>query len=169
MDRFLIWLQTEVKGTKNVIGFAIIACYAAMLLNLVSSIILLLTFGIQISISDVLSPAAVSSLYFFIFLAAIAILEEIVFRFFPLHTVVGMIKKPRAVLFVAIIVSIIFGYLHGNWQKIFLQGMTGFVLSCVYLKCGGFQKRWPKALAASSLTHILFNFTLVILATSVAH
>lgn len=163
MERFLNWLQIEVKGTKNVIGFAIIACYVAMLLNFVSSIIFIFTCGIKISISDVLSPAVVSSLYFFIFLATAAISEEIVFRFFPLHIVVEIIKNPRVVLIVAIIVSIIFGYLHGNWQKIFLQGITGFVLSCVYLKCGGFQKRWLKALAASSLTHILFNLTLALI------
>ena len=57
----------------------------------------------------------------------------------------------------ALALSIAFGLVHGSFKNIFVQGIGGLVYSIIFLKCGGFQRRFFKAIASSTLAHAAFN------------
>jgi len=65
--------------------------------------------------------------------------------------------KIKIVLLAVVMSSLIFGYVHGGWQFIFLQGVGGVMLSFCFLKCGGYNGRVWKAIIASSTSHFLYN------------
>ncbi|NTW14347.1 MAG: CPBP family intramembrane metalloprotease [Candidatus Moranbacteria bacterium] len=91
-----------------------------------------------------------------LFILVAAFFEELIFRF-PLSIPVRRgLSVPVIMIFVAVF-SIIFGLLHGTWANIFMQGVVGALFSVVYLKCGGMSGNYPKALAASTVIHFLYN------------
>lgn len=58
-----------------------------------------------------------------------AALEEFIFRFIPLGLIWGIGVRKRIIPCIVIAVSaLIFGYLHGNWLNIFIQGVSGALL-----------------------------------------
>ena len=76
------------------------------------------------------------------------IIEEVAFRFLPI-TIVKRWTKNRMVLWLTIIlVSGIFGYMHGSWLNMLTQGIVGLWFSAAFLKGG---------LISSVTTHILYN------------
>jgi len=98
---------------------------------------------------------------FVIFLLA-ALLEEVVFRL-PLVIFVKLGWSVTKVLGVALLLSIIFGFLHGGVSHIYLQGVGGLLYSVIFLKCGGFQGNFSKAVGVSTAVHFLYNMTLILL------
>lgn len=91
-----------------------------------------------------------------LFIAAAA--EELIFRLFPLVAAFLIFgRRLIPVLAIALGASLIFGVLHGNYLNIFIQGASGFLLSLLFLKCGGYNGNILKAVASSSLGHFLLN------------
>jgi len=68
------------------------------------------------------------------------LLEEIIFRWIPMLIVVSLSKryfpqyKLRAMVISLVMLSFIFGYLHGNMYNILLQGVSGLFISAFYLR-----------------------------------
>ena len=82
----------------------------------------------------------------------------------PLAFLSGVGLSTAKVLVFAIIFSVIFGFLHGGIPNIFIQGVGGFMYSVLFLKCGGLQGNYTKAIATSTAVHFLFNMTLLAIA-----
>lgn len=88
------------------------------------------------------------------------IAEEILYRF-PLVVPILLRWSPGGTLGIAIILSILFGLAHGNAYHILIQGVGGFFYAILFLKCGGAQRHFPKALSVTVATHILYDGTLI--------
>jgi membrane protease YdiL (CAAX protease family) len=92
-----------------------------------------------------------------------AVAEELIFRLAPLAVVLYFFgRRPGLLLLTSLVVSAVFGIVHGNYVNIFIQGMSGFLLSLLFLKCGGFNGNVFKGCATSSLGHFLFNSLIVV-------
>lgn len=102
----------------------------------------------------------------FFTLFILAFMEEVLFRF-PLFFVALIVfgkKWPLSVnLWSIVILSAIFGYLHGNWINIFIQGVIGVFLSFAFLKGGALAVRPGKGLLISTTAHFLYNAAVTIL------
>ena len=81
------------------------------------------------------------------------VLEEIIFRFFPIG-LTNRYTKNKGVLWLVILgASVLFGYLHGGFVHIFMQGVTGIFYSAAYLRGG---------LISSVVAHATYNATLLL-------
>lgn len=89
-------------------------------------------------------------LVFFVFIVMITpIIEEFLFRWIPLYFAKRFAKNRWVFWGIAISVSVIgFGYVHGGWPNIFIQGIFGLVLVIVFLRFG----YWYAV-----LTHAIYN------------
>jgi len=85
-----------------------------------------------------------------------ALFEELLFRF-PLAILVWLQYSLGNLLVFALMFSILFGLAHGSPENILIQGVFGFMLSLLFLKCGGLQGRPFKALACTFAAHWLYN------------
>lgn len=109
------------------------------------------------------------------------LMEEPLFRWIPMLLLsfvlmrlymTSRIDKERffsiekyALLVLAIVTSIIFGWVHGNFLNVFIQGVSGLVIMLVYLRVffirrdKGIRNRWQVvSLAEAMLLHGLTNF-----------
>lgn len=92
-----------------------------------------------------------------------AVVEEILFRFLPLALLERVGGKYRRTLQLggSVAVSGVFGYLHGGVANVFLQGVTGFALSLIYLQTRVRSKSHALALFHSARAHLFFNLALL--------
>jgi len=160
MTEVFKWLRYEVPR-KRLLTFILYSIAIAFSLSVLSGAILI---SVDADLKDVKIGKKILTAGFFSTLFVCAAIEEIFFRFIPLYFARLLTKKTSIILFVAIISSIIFGDLHGNAWHIFLQGISGFILCVVYLKCGGMQGKIIKPLSCSTLSHFGFNSFLTLLA-----
>ena len=80
--------------------------------------------------------------------------EELLFRFAPIR-ITGLITKNKYILWsVIILVSLLFGAVHGSWHHIFLQGISGIIFSVAFLRDG---------LMSSTVAHASTNFVIYLL------
>lgn len=90
-------------------------------------------------------------------------IEEFTFRLAPLFAAFSIFgEKPTPLLISALVASAVFGFLHGNYSNIFVQGASGFLLCLLFLKCGGFNGNIVKAFTTTSVAHFFFNSLLVL-------
>jgi len=111
-----------------------------------------------------------------------AVVEEILFRWFPfmcLFALLGFVSKffkvskqtyLYGILMVVALSSLVFGYVHGNFYNIFLQGVSGAIFCAFYIRAlikmreKGKKDKWQLVpLASSSTYHMLANTLLIIL------
>jgi len=157
------WLKVEVKGFSMV--SLILIC---VLLRIVWEGIMLLYFnplGVTIIVSSRGTPLMVLIPYFLGTLLIRAVLEEWVFRLLPFAICIGSYgrRSGRAIMAVSVVSSIIFGWVHGGPQFIPFEGVGGLIYCIVFIKCGGFQERYAKATACSTVTHYSFNLFVIVL------
>jgi len=104
-----------------------------------------------------------------------ALIEEIIFRIIPMtiSRIVGEYFNIKKLwIFIAIISSLIFGFLHGNITNIFFQGISGFFFCWLWIKVSydrdlnksNAEIFWFFPSIVTWLTHFLFNMTVVIMA-----
>lgn len=117
------------------------------LLLWVVSISSLFNFLITGHLAPLPPPTPEITLYAFVSNLLIAPLsEELLFRKAPLDFFKNYTTQQK--LSVVIVVSALFGWIHGGMYKVFFQGMMGYVWSRTYLKHG----YW-----ASVVSHSLWN------------
>lgn len=158
-----MWLKKEAQGKA-----ALFWIFAVVKINLVYSFTALWVLshmgvvvpnipGIeQIFTGGIIAILIVSAKY--------VLLEELTFRF-PLAILAWLQYSLGSVLVFALVLSIFFGLAHGSPEHILLQGVSGFFLSLLFLKCGGLQGRPFKALACAFSAHWLYNASLFFIAT----
>src|SRR3989344_6876434 len=151
------WLKEEARGAALfglIIGTLLLAlAYALAALPVLA----LLKFDLP-PLSRERIPIFTFSFPFFLF--TVAAVEEIVFRF-PLAIAIYFELSLKRVLIVALVLSALFGIAHGGIHNIFIQGVSGFIYSILFLKAGGLQKNYTKALTVTTTMHFLYNMTLV--------
>jgi membrane protease YdiL (CAAX protease family) len=91
-----------------------------------------------------------------------ALVEEFIFRLFPLTISVKLLGNSTIVIWVAVLSSVIFGYVHAGWAAVPIQGVLGFALALVFLKCGGLQKRSFKAFFVCVFLHFYINMLITV-------
>ena len=96
---------------------------------------------------------------------AAATIEEFLFRFLPLTLLWVMKVRNNLIVGTTILVSsVIFGYLHGNYLNIFLQGVGGMIYGIIFWKFmveRSQSKIAPlKAWMFVSMTHMFYNLTI---------
>ena len=165
------WLGDEAKSLKT---FRII--FLSVPINLLIVMIMATLLSIMGLLPENSKPIGIPILTWFfpVFLFLAALFEELIFRLLPLLVGIAILHGydieekssyyPRLILMFS--AAIIFGYAHGSWVNIFLQGFAGLVFSLVWLKCGGLQKRWVKATLCSTLAHALYNGAIALIIIS---
>ncbi len=91
-----------------------------------------------------------------------AYIEEFIFRL-PLGVFCFFVHSKKIILAIACVISIFFGILHGGAIHILCQGVFGIILSIVFLKTGGINKKIIKPLFFSTVTHFLYNGAIAIM------
>jgi len=162
MQRLLLWLSDEVSERRALLKIIIFVTPALVFHVLVAPFIVLDS-GYQpldFSFLENFGPITLLWLPFglAIGLFFLAFIEELLFRFVPLGLAVKFFGRSPLVILTAILFSVLFGLCHGGFRHIFLQGVTGFVLSIVFLKCGGFQKKLLRATFVCAIIHASLNF-----------
>ena len=152
------WFKEEAKGTA-VLFYMVIFLILDLFLNCLISM-LFDVFNVVVPHSE--PNSSILTFYFPIILLGMAFIEEIFFRF-PLVLLVALKLRLWIILAVSVILSIIFGLLHGGIPNIFLQGIGGLFYSILFLKCGGYHGKLIKPLAAAAFTHFFFNGVLVLM------
>ncbi len=109
-----------------------------------------------------LPSTPIFSIGFFILLGLGVLAEETFFRYMPLMLAAASGFKIEALLFISVISSALFGYIHGGFPYIAFQGVTGFLLCLLFLKCGGLHGHHFKALTASTLAHFSIDMFVAI-------
>jgi hypothetical protein len=154
------WLSEEICGRKNLalaILFVTVAqyFYTAWMLDIFHFL------GIK------LSPVAgeeypIYSFSFPFILLRIVFWEEVKYRL-PAALLLEL-KLPHWVIVSAIfLLQIYFGWLHGGTSHIFLQGAGGIAYCVLFLKCGGMQRKYAKALGSVTAAHYAWDVLMVII------
>ncbi|MBI5046037.1 MAG: CPBP family intramembrane metalloprotease [Candidatus Niyogibacteria bacterium] len=154
------WLEEEAYG-KNVF-FIMVAAVVFCLSWSATALFLIRCVSAGAALASIVNVLRLD-LYSPFILFALAFFEELLFRL-PLALFVRVGWSLNRVLIIAIAISMYFGFSHGGVSHIFVQGVDGFIFSMVFLKCGGWQKHYAKALLASSTTHFMYNGVLMCLA-----
>lgn len=158
IDKVKAWLEGEPEGGKV---FSYVGLY--IVLAFIVSISIL---GFFIAVHAPIVNQTVTSeemkslgpIMMWPVLVLVAVIEELIFRLAPLAVALFFFRRrPIPLLAIALAVSVCFGFFHGNYLNIFMQGTSGFLLSLLFLKCGGFNGHIVKAFGTSSLAHFLFN------------
>lgn len=111
-----------------------------------------------------------------------AVAEEVLFRWLPFMCLFALLgfasrfveisNKTRSygILAVVALTSVVFGYVHGNFFNVFLQGVSGAIFCAFYIRAliktraKGKKDKWQLIpLASSSTYHMLANSLLIIL------
>jgi membrane protease YdiL (CAAX protease family) len=92
-----------------------------------------------------------------------AFVEELAFRAFPLSTGFSLGLRVKGLMFIAIVSSVVFGYLHGGYTHIFIQGISGLIFCIIYLKCGCLEHKFFKPLFSATLAHASFNGMIILI------
>lgn len=163
MDRLVEWLTKEWDWKRILVApFLFAAIWVAADFWLVS---ILKDFGPDLAQKyptwDVLLMAQPQALL-------AAFLEELLFRLLPLCVAVAAAYKPRTVLWVAFLASLIFGATHSiHFPIIATHTVFGLMMSVLFLKCGGCRKgSWPGpavAITATTVAHGLSNLGVSVL------
>ena len=81
--------------------------------------------------------------------------EELIFRLVPISLLKNTEIFKEGKWYIIAIIAAIFGYMHGGYYNIYIQGIAGFAFGWVYIKNG--MSYW-----SAVLTHFLYNFMIYI-------
>jgi len=150
------WFRDGVNWSQ--VSQAVLIAQTIYLIYLIGILGLFKIFNISIPIvgGAELIPTDVTE--FFVFIVVAAIIEEFLFRFLPLAIMLVLNTPIKTVLIVSMVVSVLFGINHASVIQVFIQGVSGFVLSLLFLKVSGTNKpNYRKAYFAVFLNHFIFK------------
>lgn len=158
---FSEWMKEEPRWSQ-VASLIIFAVGAEFYYRLVLSIFVALT-GMALSSENTAQFDSVSG-DILILMLIVGIIEEVIFRLIPflLLTIKRGFFSIDFIMACVVIESAVFGYVHGDWSNVAAQGVSGLIFTLVFLKCGGLQRHYSKALVSSTLTHVLGNYLLLV-------
>jgi len=88
-------------------------------------------------------------------------IEELLFRTLPIFVARWINPSIRWIFAIAVIATIVFGYIHGGVANIFIQGVAGLFFAIIYIKGGGYHGRHLRAWCAAGLGHYLYNMLIL--------
>lgn len=161
VDKIINYLRHEVNGFLVICIFI----FGLISFNLFYHIgvAILFTKILSFNIPPIKAGLTILKWNFPFLLFLFAATEELLFRFFPLYSSVEAYGISKKVLLYAIGASIIFGLLHGSFFNIFIQGVSGFLYCLLFLKCGGFQKKYIRAFFVTTTSHFFFNGSVAVI------
>lgn len=137
--------MSEILGLARKLRVGIVYFVSYILVSYVS-IVIFIRLGFKFAHFN-WSVSPTLSLFVYVVIFA-PFLEEIVFRFVPIK-LTGSFTESKFILWTVIVsVSVVFGYLHGAWPNVFIQGIAGILFSRAFLKGG---------LTSSFTAHMLTN------------
>lgn len=155
MKRLINWLHNEAFGwqiAKTIIGFIVLNfLYLALVIPLFSYFGL---FKENPTEDKVIVEILLTNFPLLLIMAAA--FEELIFRVIPMSFALSL-ENDYVVLITVLISSMLFGWTHGGWINVLLQGFGGLTLCLCFLKCGGFSGNFPKAFLCSTTLHALMN------------
>lgn len=143
--------QTPNVSTKIKIGL-VHGCYYIIWANLFYLFSKIFTI-FKLPDNSYLSDYPILNLFLVLVIIA-PLIEEVIFRLLPITVVQGLTPSRFVLWAVVLLSSIIFGFLHGSWQNIFIQGVGGIIFSRAFLRGG---------LISSLSAHCVPNFAVFIL------
>jgi membrane protease YdiL (CAAX protease family) len=165
------WLVKDEASTKNIILLGI--CLIAI--NVVWCSSYLYIFGdlfpkdneqtkiVNNSVNLFSKGYVIGFLKCYSFLLLMANSEEMLFRLIPLGVAFLVSKKispsdrTQFFILVSILSSWLFGYMHGGYQNILLQGVGGFLYCIQFMKSGLMRGELLQATCATTVTHFSWN------------
>lgn len=156
-EKFIVWLSANVPWAtmpRYIVGVSFV--------HLIYSLLLLLVFhALKIGLpSPTAEPIQIFDPYFPVIIIIVIIAEEFLFRA-PLICLVASGLSVGYIIIGALLFSAVFGWYHGGVSNIFIQGVGGFIYCLLFLKCGGLQRKFWKAILSSTSAHMLFDGFLV--------
>lgn len=153
--RINAWLEREIV-TRNLPYFITLAILCAWITTIFGQMFLSL-WDVQLSNGNVSDIRQMSSFWAFTnFMIPVVMMEELIYRA-PL-VLVAHFSRPLIIPSI-LVSSVLFGWAHGDWTNIFVQGVDGIIFSVVFLKCGGMRNNLPKGLLSATIAHILFDMS----------
>ena len=157
MEKLFSWLRVEPSGVKLwkfFAGMVALLFCCSLISEMVFDVL-----GVHWPIDKNIDYLLMEHPIFFLglLLPLLAAIEELFFRF-PLVLFLCSDAPPRILLLLVLLLSIVFGRVHGSWGNVLIQGVMGVVLCMVFLKCGGMQKKYGKAFLSSTFVHFTYNF-----------
>jgi hypothetical protein len=153
MGRFLAWLQVPVPPERRVQFVA-----RTVLLMILWNAIVLFWASFYVDLRWVAQGQLTYVLHLGVLKFSTAILkEEVIFRLIPLGIAILYSRVSYLTLFMLAMSSMLFGFVHGSWANVFLQGVDGVCLAIVFIKCGAAQNQLMRGLFWSTAAHLLFN------------
>lgn len=150
--RFYNWLKTEIPFRKiptYILGEVLVnACLSAVGIAILDMVYTTTPLPQILTASDLLW-------YTPLLLVVNSFFEELFFRG-PLYF--KKLQNTPSRLYAAILISsVLFGLAHGTFFNIAIQGVSGLLLSILFLKGGGSKKRFWRGIATSTIAHALFD------------
>ena len=158
MARLRQWLDCE-PGTRETINLVLLSVPLLFALSYTSAWILAAA-GSPVPARSLRLPS--NAWIFYIFLR-VALTEEFLFRVIPLGIAVSHRASFRTIMITVVLSSIVFGFLHGSWQHIFIQGWGGLIFSALFLKCGGLHRNYFRGWLTCAAAHYAYNTAVVLL------
>lgn len=162
MAKLWRWLEKELHGFDLLVF--IFKCSVLNILWCCLVMLVLHIINVEFPATRELPPLPAELVFLAPFvLLVVALAEEIFFRL-PLAWAIKVFGESKWTLVSAVALSTAFGLAHGHVLNIFVQGVSGLILCAIFLKCGGLQKKYFKALATATLAHAFCNTLLLIAA-----
>ncbi len=160
MNSLWLWVERPVPQDRLLRFLA--ACVLVHLLLAIGAAALLVQLGLKMHRAG--SGTHPINLAIIPLLIVVAFNEECFFRFAPLAfaTTIG---NRSVIVVAAVLSSAIFGWLHGDWMNLFVQGVGGLFYCIVFLKCSSFGKDLRRGLCCSTAAHAAFDLLIVALAS----
>lgn len=157
MGRFKTWIYREYTWGE-VLSYVPVWTILLGFATIVPISLMFLLSGVQLQPNT--SPAAVQSQpieFLWRSIIKAPLNEELIFRLLPLGLTRIWTQSLPVLLCVAAVSSVIFGYSHGGWSHIAMQGILGFGFALMFLKSGGMRGSILKPYAASVWAHMAWN------------
>lgn len=152
------WLTHESKGWR-LVGLSALT----LLINFFTSFsIILVLLALHIHLPDQLKNLDHAN--FFVILVTVlpgTFFEELLFRL-PMALAVHRWGRSYKVLVSAVVLSVVFGFVHGTVFNILIQGLVGFAYCILFLKAGGYVGKNKKAILTTWIVHSLYDLILIL-------
>lgn len=153
------WLKREAVGWHVI--FYVLGCTVINLLIAALTMGIVYLFKVDFPAKESIGLEILSPTFPFL-LFILAFIEEVMFRL-PLAIAITYEWSVRWLFIFMVVLSVLFGISHGSVYNIPVQGAIGLMFSILFLKCGGMEERYKKAILATTTAHFLYNGALVII------
>ncbi len=162
----LTWLSREIKGYQRVRFI-----FTAILVDVVYSLLMMHFLDKWGWLEHIDAKTVIYSwpfnkeheLALLLVFTELSFIEEVIFRLLPLGGFIYLCGVTWKVVGVALFSSVLFGYWHGGYASILIQGVSGMIYALVFLKCGGLQKKYFEGLLSSWACHAGANISFILI------